>query len=79
MVRELLLTWCAGKLDVNKSNDDDFELWSPSEEREEPCLFGRQVLYHRRLRDSVCYIGEQRKFEAKFVRNCECKATDFEW
>jgi hypothetical protein len=32
-----------GKLDPSNPNDDDFELWSPSEEREELCLFGRQV------------------------------------
>ena len=24
---------------------DDFELWSPSEERSERCLFGRQVSF----------------------------------
>jgi hypothetical protein len=28
---------------VQHSDQDDFELWSPSEEREELCLFGRQV------------------------------------
>ena len=31
-------------LDLNDPGKDDFELWSPSEEREERCLFGRQVL-----------------------------------
>jgi len=30
-------------LDVQDPNHDDFELWSPSEERNEQCLFGRQV------------------------------------
>lgn len=32
-----------GKLDVKDPATDDFELWSPSEERNERCLFGRQV------------------------------------
>jgi hypothetical protein len=32
-----------GKLDVDDPGNDDFELWSPSEERSERCLFGRQV------------------------------------
>lgn len=31
-------------LDFDDPGKDDFELWSPSEEREERCLFGRQVL-----------------------------------
>ena len=30
-------------LSVDDPGKDDFELWSPSEEREEQCLFGRQV------------------------------------
>jgi hypothetical protein len=32
-----------GVLNVDNSSHGDFELWSPSEEREEQCLFGRQV------------------------------------
>lgn len=32
-----------GSLKMQDANNDDFELWSPSEEREEKCLFGRQV------------------------------------
>jgi hypothetical protein len=40
----LLLTFSSvGVLSMDESENDDFELWSPSEEREEPCLFGRQV------------------------------------
>ena len=31
------------KLDPEDPVNDDFELWSPSEEREEQCLFGHQV------------------------------------
>lgn len=32
-----------GVLDLARPNEDDFELWSPSEGREEKCLFGHQV------------------------------------
>ncbi|KAF8527216.1 Oligoxyloglucan reducing end-specific cellobiohydrolase [Gautieria morchelliformis] len=63
---------------MHNSEDDDFELWSPSEEREERCLFGRQTLYHRRIRDRDCYVGEQIKQEVTLVQNCTCAATDFE-
>ncbi len=31
------------QLSIDEPGQDDFELWSPSEEREEQCLFGRQV------------------------------------
>ncbi len=32
-----------GKLDIEDPGDDDFELWSPSDERAQRCLFGREV------------------------------------
>lgn len=35
-----------GVLNVEDPGRDDFELWSPSEERSERCLFGRQVSFH---------------------------------
>lgn len=38
-----------GVLDVQDPGHDDFELWSPSEERNERCLFGRQVRYLYKL------------------------------
>ncbi|KAI0314429.1 Oligoxyloglucan reducing end-specific cellobiohydrolase [Amylostereum chailletii] len=65
-------------LDVQKNNDDDFELWSPSEERNELCLFGRQTLYHRRLRDRNCVVGDQQKLTDSIVKNCACTESDFE-
>ncbi len=44
MVVDVLLTVSPlGKLDMEDPGHDDFELWSPSEERAERCLFGRQV------------------------------------
>lgn len=69
----------AGILDAENPARDDFELWSPSEEREERCLFGRQTRYHRRIRDHNCYVGDQTKTEERIVKNCECIASDFEW
>ncbi|KAG8905227.1 vacuolar protein sorting/targeting protein PEP1 [Tulasnella sp. 403] len=65
-------------LDPDNPKRDDFELWSPSEEREERCLFGRQTLYHRRIRDRNCYVGEQAKTPERIVKNCQCAASDFE-
>jgi hypothetical protein len=32
-----------GVVNVENPGNDDFELWSPSEERDSLCLFGRQV------------------------------------
>lgn len=88
----------AGNLDLANPNNDDFELWSPSEEREEQCLFGvqvsgssfvvlinvadlvfRQALYHRRIRDRNCYIGERLPQPHKIEKNCPCTEEDFEW
>jgi hypothetical protein len=43
MVVDVLTGLLLGKLDIEDPGHDDFELWSPSEERSERCLFGRQV------------------------------------
>ncbi|GAA99449.1 hypothetical protein E5Q_06148 [Mixia osmundae IAM 14324] len=66
------------KLDLADPNADDFELWSPSENRQEECLFGRQTLYHRRIRGRSCYIGERLPEVHSIVRNCTCSEEDFE-
>jgi hypothetical protein len=68
-----------GVLDIQDPNHDDFELWSPSEGRDETCLFGRQTLYHRRIREKNCYVGEVVEQPKSIVRNCTCTASDFEW
>jgi len=65
-------------LSPDDSANDDFELWSPSEEREEQCLFGRKTLYHRRIRERNCYVGDQPKVPVRLVNNCTCIASDFE-
>jgi len=72
----LVLKQCV--LNVEDPEHDDFELWSPSEERTERCLFGRQTLYHRRVREANCVVGAQPKVEARVVKNCACLKTDFE-
>ena len=70
---------CTGILNTANPSADDFEQWSPSEQRAETCLFGRQTLYHRRIRDRNCYIGEQLPQPFKTVRTCACTDDDFEW
>ncbi|KAJ3513798.1 hypothetical protein NLJ89_g2750 [Agrocybe chaxingu] len=65
-------------VNVEDPGKDDFELWSPSEERPEQCLFGRQTLYHRRVRDRNCVVGIQPKAADRIVQNCPCTRADFE-
>ncbi|WVW85580.1 hypothetical protein I302_107618 [Kwoniella bestiolae CBS 10118] len=66
------------ELSIEDPNHDDFQLWSPSEGREENCLFGRQTMYHRRIRDRNCYIGRRVDQPKTIVRNCTCTPADFE-
>jgi hypothetical protein len=65
-------------VDVKKPGYDDFELWSPSEERDSLCLFGRQTLYHRRKRDVNCVVGDTPRAVDNVVKNCACTPDDFE-
>ncbi|CDS81921.1 related to VPS10 domain-containing receptor SorCS1 precursor [Sporisorium scitamineum] len=65
-------------LNVAKPEVDDFELWSPSEERAEQCLFGRQTYYYRRKRRADCYVGEKIVQPHSVSRNCSCTEADFE-
>ncbi|KAJ7065213.1 vacuolar protein sorting/targeting protein 10 [Mycena amicta] len=65
-------------VDIENPGKDDFELWSPSEERQEACLFGRQTLYHRRVREANCKVGDQPKALDHIERNCMCGRADFE-
>lgn len=60
---------------------DDFETWSPSEKREEKCLFGQQRYYWRRKMRADCYVGEQPLEGTKdgsMTNTCECTRDDFE-
>ncbi|KAF8798604.1 vacuolar protein sorting/targeting protein 10 [Phlegmacium glaucopus] len=65
-------------IDAENPGKDDFELWSPSEERPEQCLFGRQTLYHRRVRSADCVVGDKQKAANKVIQNCPCARADFE-
>jgi hypothetical protein len=67
------------KLDLDRPNDDDFELWSPEDTRGETCLFGRETQYYRRIREADCYIGEKLVQPREVVRNCSCTEEDYEW
>jgi hypothetical protein len=66
------------KLDLAKPDKDDFELWSPSLSRDEPCLFGMQTYYHRRIREKTCFVGEKLPQPAKIEKYCPCSRQDFE-
>ncbi|EDR05376.1 uncharacterized protein LACBIDRAFT_329820 [Laccaria bicolor S238N-H82] len=64
------------------ANDEEstgyFEMWSPSENRPQQCLFGRQTLgYHRRIRNTDCIVGEQEKAASRVVFNWACSKVDF--
>ncbi|KAF9032717.1 hypothetical protein BDZ89DRAFT_1233545, partial [Hymenopellis radicata] len=63
------LTHTMCQLSVEDPGNDDFELWSPSEERSEQCLFGRQTLYHRRVRNTNCVVGNQPKAASRVEKN----------
>ncbi|KAK0556529.1 vacuolar protein sorting/targeting protein PEP1 [Tilletia horrida] len=58
--------------------NDDFELFSPSENRKEDCLFGTQTYYIRRKRQAKCYVGEELKNPHEIRKTCECTDVDFE-
>ncbi|KAJ7444437.1 Oligoxyloglucan reducing end-specific cellobiohydrolase [Mycena latifolia] len=65
-------------INIDNPGQDDFELWSPADERQERCMFGRQVLYHRRVREFNCVVGHQPISPETIIRNCACIKTDFE-
>ncbi|KAF9245427.1 hypothetical protein BU15DRAFT_71179 [Melanogaster broomeanus] len=73
------LTHKESVLDIEDPGHDDFEIWSPSEERQEVCLFGCQTLYHRRKCEANCIVGKQYKAEGKVIKNCACTPDGFEW
>ncbi|KAK9765410.1 vacuolar protein sorting/targeting protein PEP1 [Basidiobolus ranarum] len=65
-------------LDTGKPDEDDFELWSPQQELESKCLFGKEVQYYRRIPTNICYIGGKFENPAKIISNCTCTDHDFE-
>jgi Sortilin, neurotensin receptor 3, C-terminal len=38
-----------------------------------------QTLYHRRVRNATCVVGNQPKAASRVVNNCACTKSDFEW
>lgn len=66
-----LLIAGTGKLDLANPNADDFELWSPSEGRDERCLFGRQVCLA--LSDySVIVVQRAQTMYYRRIRDRQC-------
>lgn len=57
---------------------NDFERWSPSEQREEACLFGTQTWFWRRKRDRQCYVGGALPIDTSEKYSCACTEVDFE-
>lgn len=64
--------------DPKNEAKNDFEKWSPSQQREEACLFGSQTWFWRRKRDRVCYIGSTLPDNVVEKVSCECTDADFE-
>lgn len=57
----------------------DFERWSPSEQREETCLFGARRWYWRRKRERTCFVGDDVPELPVTYETCACTDADFEW
>ncbi|WFD05581.1 vacuolar protein sorting/targeting protein PEP1 [Malassezia vespertilionis] len=64
--------------DKNNDEKNDYERWSPSEQREETCLFGRQTFYWRRKRDRICAVGNTLPQSSVERHECPCGSVDFE-
>ncbi|KAE8260254.1 hypothetical protein A4X13_0g482 [Tilletia indica] len=65
-------------LDLAHPENDDFELFSPSENRKEDCLFGQQTYYIRRKRQAKCYVGQALPNPHEIRKKCPCTDVDFE-
>ncbi|CCU97650.1 unnamed protein product [Malassezia sympodialis ATCC 42132] len=64
--------------DTKNEQRNDFEKWSPSQQREEACLFGSQTWFWRRKRDRVCYVGQALPEHEMERKPCACSDADFE-
>uniref|UniRef100_A0A8C5QIZ1 Sortilin-related receptor n=1 Tax=Leptobrachium leishanense TaxID=445787 RepID=A0A8C5QIZ1_9ANUR len=57
--------------------ENDYKLWSPSDERGNECLLGRKTVFKRRTPHATCFNGED--FDRPItVSNCSCTREDFE-
>jgi len=72
-----------GVLDINDPEAGDFELWTPQNPDPDAgsCLFGHEAQYYRRRVDppANCYVGTKVPQPHRIIRNCTCKAIDYEW
>lgn len=58
--------------------ENDYKLWSPSDERGNECLLGHKTVFKRRTPHATCFNGED--FDRPvMVSNCSCTREDFEW
>ncbi|KAG7282267.1 hypothetical protein CRUP_033794, partial [Coryphaenoides rupestris] len=55
----------------------DYKRWSPSDERGNDCLLGRQIVFKRRTPHATCFNGEE--FDRPVTAtNCSCTRQDYE-
>ncbi|KAJ3591191.1 hypothetical protein NHX12_009138 [Muraenolepis orangiensis] len=55
----------------------DYKRWSPSDERGNDCLLGRQMVFRRRTPHATCFNGEE--FDRPVTAtNCSCTRQDYE-
>ncbi|XP_063292297.1 sortilin-related receptor isoform X2 [Pelobates fuscus] len=58
-------------------SENDYKLWSPSDERGNECLLGRKTVFKRRTPHATCFNGED--FDRPItISNCSCTREDFE-
>ncbi|XP_059389149.1 sortilin-related receptor-like isoform X1 [Carassius carassius] len=57
--------------------EGDYKRWSPSDERGNGCLLGREMVYKRRSPHATCFNGED--FDRPVsLTNCSCTRQDYE-
>ncbi|XP_004389058.1 sortilin-related receptor isoform X1 [Trichechus manatus latirostris] len=57
--------------------ENDYKLWSPSDERGNECLLGHKTVFKRRIPHATCFNGED--FDRPvIVSNCSCTREDYE-
>ncbi|XP_034995003.2 LOW QUALITY PROTEIN: sortilin-related receptor [Zootoca vivipara] len=57
--------------------ENDYKLWSPSDERGNECLLGHKTVFKRRTPHATCFNGED--FDRPvMVSNCSCTREDYE-
>ncbi|KAG2470136.1 SORL protein, partial [Polypterus senegalus] len=58
-------------------SQNDYKLWSPSDERGNECLLGRKETFRRRISHATCFNGED--FDRPVsISNCSCTREDYE-